>query len=152
MARSTLASTLASTTATAIAALFLALQPTPGWPHGESKPGPHGGVIQMPGGFHTELKLEGKRRVALYLLDMDWKNPVVAQSRAEATLRSAKGDPAVPLECKPAGRRFLCSLPRGVELRPGDRLEVKADRQDQKGIPVIYTYPFEPMKGTHFGH
>jgi hypothetical protein len=25
------------------------------WGHGEDKPGPNGGYIQMPGAFHTEL-------------------------------------------------------------------------------------------------
>ena len=53
--------------------------------HGMNKPGPNGGEIRMPGPFHTEAKAEGANKLKVYLLDMNFKNPVTANSSVEVT-------------------------------------------------------------------
>ena len=55
-----------------------------GHAHGEDRPGPHGGIIRMPGAFHTELRPKSNREFELFLLDMKWGEPSVAQSSVEA--------------------------------------------------------------------
>lgn len=110
--------------------------------HGEDKPGPHGGQIRMPGAFHTELKLRDKRRVTLYLLDMEWKNPVTENSSLTVTFIRAKAKLQKDLDCKPAGAAFECSLPDKLSWKSGDELRVLASRAGQTGIPVSYHYPF----------
>ena len=45
--------------------------------HGEDKPGPHGGHIRMPANFHTEVIQDLDGSFHIYLLDMQFKEPIV---------------------------------------------------------------------------
>lgn len=99
--------------------------------HGEDKPGPHGGEIRMPGAFHTELVLDkgGKKGAPakIYLLDIEWKNPVVKDSAVSVAV-----DEKPAKECKPASDHFTC------ELGVGTKLTVTAKRAGQQGNAVTY--------------
>lgn len=110
--------------------------------HGEDQLGPHGGEIRMPGAFHTELKLRNKRTVTLYLLDMEWKNPVIENSSLTVTFIRATAKLQKDLACTPAKSVFECSLPENLSWKSGDELRVLATRAGQAGIPVSYHYPF----------
>lgn len=111
------------------------------WGHGEDKPGPHGGVIRMPGAFHTELKMNSATQLSLYLLDFNWKNPVIQGSKVKAILK--RGETSRELACEPNRKRFKCSLPSGMTLENGDVIEVVANRQGAEGGVAVYPYPFK---------
>jgi hypothetical protein len=121
--------------------------------HGEDKPGPHGGVIRMPGAFHTELKQEGVKGLRVYLLDMEWKNPVTENTSLEVALK--RGAKKTIVNCKISGSFYECALARGVKFKKGDEFIVKARRGDAQGAPIAYAYPFLPTPvavDEHSGH
>lgn len=117
--------------------------------HGEDKPGPNKGFIKMPGAFHTELVPEGKNQLKVYLLDMNWKNPTVADSSLQVTHKLAGKSTA--LECQPTTDHYLCLLVKGINLKKG-QLEVLAQRDKQKGNTVIYDLPFKLEAKKDEGH
>lgn len=106
--------------------------------HGEDKPGPHDGVIRMPGAFHTEIVGLDKRKVAVYLLDIQFKEPTTESSSVNVTL-SQDGSGA-PLKCEPDTDRFVCFAPSGMTLNNGS-LELVAKRKDAQGVTVTYPLP-----------
>lgn len=105
--------------------------------HGEDKPGPHGGVIRMPGAFHTELIARGTHAVEVYLLDFNWSDPVVAESAVTVTHRLTEKE--IPLECQVESKSFMCRT-KGPALNEGT-LVVHASRKGAPGIPVEYPLP-----------
>jgi hypothetical protein len=107
--------------------------------HGEDAPGPHGGDVRMPGAFHTEVKL-GEKSLQVYLLDMNFANPIVEKSDVSATLKQGKKN--VSLKCAPAGEAFSCDLPKGQQLKSGE-LEVKANRGGLQGNVATYSLPLK---------
>lgn len=135
--------------------LVLTAVTTAAWAHGENKPGPHGGVIRMPGAFHTELKQTGARSVELFLLDMEWKNPIVENSGAKATFKKSDGT-EVALSCITKAKSFKCELPKGSRFEKGGKVTIQASRSGMHGGLAEYQYPFKPgnpsMKGQHHGH
>lgn len=106
--------------------------------HGEEKPGPHGGEIRMPGAFHTELvrQANGAGAFQFYLLDMDWKNPVVENSTLKVTLK--EGARETTLSCIAKKEFFECSLPKGSSATKSGELIVNATRQGAAGGQVMY--------------
>lgn len=68
---------------TIVTGLLLSIFSTHASAHGENKPGPNGGYIRMPGAFHTEIVPNGKHKIKVYLLDIEWKNPSVINSKLE---------------------------------------------------------------------
>lgn len=104
--------------------------------HGEDKPGPHGGYIRMPGAFHTEVVPNGRSELKIYLLDINWKNPTVADSRVDVSLD------AVHAKCRATRNYFSCKFPKSVNLQAKGELTVKAQKENQKGAAVIYALPF----------
>ena len=122
--------------------------------HGEDKFGPHKGYVRMPGAFHTELVLNGKNKLKVYLLDIDWKNPTVEKSSLDITYNGqTKG------ECKPQKDYFSCEFPKSIDLRKNGELKVVAVRGDQKGADAMYPLPLKlevppeaPAKSDHSGH
>jgi hypothetical protein len=107
--------------------------------HGEDAPGPHGGDVRMPGAFHTEVKL-GEKSLQVYLLDMNFANPIVEKSDVSATLK--QGSKTVSLKCAPVGEAFSCDLPKGQQLKSGE-LEVKANRAGLQGNVAAYSLPLK---------
>lgn len=134
--------------------------------HGEDKPGPNGGYIRMPGGYHTEVLATAPNRLKVYLLDINWKNPVVKDSTAQVSYAAAGTDKsqdvkATPFSnCKAAADHFVCELPKSVNLNEAGTLTLKSTRAKQAGIVATYTLPLSykpeaavaPTKDDHHHH
>lgn len=125
------------------------------WPvallaHGEDKPGPHGGYIRMPGGFHTEVKLT-EESLHIYLLDIQWKDPVTEKSKVEVEYKTSTG--ATKLACRADQNFFSCELPKGFNKETG-KLLVMADRMGMKGAKAEYDLPLKLLnqKNKHSSH
>ncbi len=106
--------------------------------HGEDKYGPHKGFVRMPGAFHTELLLNGKNKLKVYLLDIDWKNPTVEKSSLEITYNDQ-----LKADCKPQKNFYLCKFDKSVNLKKKGELKVNSSRNEQKGMEVIYNLPLK---------
>ena len=121
--------------------------------HGESKPGPNGGHIRMPGQFHLELVPGDDTSFKMYLLDIDWKNPTVTNSKLEVVVKSGKKQGVVG--CKAGEVSFECTLPKGFSLKSG-RLMVKSSREGVNGAQMEYHLPLkfadEGSNSEHSGH
>ena len=108
--------------------------------HGEDKAGPNGGFIRMPGAFHTELVLEGKNILKVYLLDMQWKNPSVQNSSLEAIFSGKK---SVKAACAVTDVNYICTFPKDTDLTANGKLSVLAQRNGEKGSQVTYPTPLK---------
>lgn len=114
--------------------------------HGEDKPGPHGGFIQMPGSFHTELVPLSNTQLKIYLLDMAWKNPTTHNS--EITLKS-NSQKSKDVKCSKKADHFLCELSQGNEITKKGSLELTAKRQGVPGNTIIYQTPLKHAAPHH---
>lgn len=112
--------------------------------HGEDKPGPHGGYIRMPGAFHTEV-LKTKEGYRVYLLDMNWENPSIADSSVVATIHAGKKK--TELKCEKEKKSYLCK----TKLKEKGELEVTAKREGQMGNTAVYKLPLKFEK-SNTGH
>ncbi|MBC7467273.1 MAG: hypothetical protein H7256_14880 [Bdellovibrio sp.] len=106
--------------------------------HGEDKFGPNGGYVRMPGAFHTEITPFGKNKLKVFLLDIQWKNPSVVKSDLNVTLNNK-----AKAKCEIKENYYLCAFPASVDLSKKGELKVLAQREDQKGIEVLYPLPFK---------
>lgn len=107
--------------------------------HGEDKVGPHGGFIRMPGAFHTEIVQTEKDKAKIYLLDMNWQSPSVKDAKVEVGLGTK-----ATVKCQAQEESyFLCSFPKGTDLSKKGKLQVKAQREGQKGNEVTYELPLK---------
>ncbi len=111
---------------------------SPAFAHGETKPGPHGGYIRMPGGFHTEVVPIGTDQLKIFLVDLSFNSPTTEKSKVDVTLVDAAI--STPIVCKADGESFACKLPAGRSLDKG-MLEVTANRQGAYGLKVRYNLP-----------
>lgn len=91
--------------------------------HGEDVPGPHGGHIRMPATFHTELVIHNEITAKIYLLDLQFENPVIKNS--SVSVKHKIGKTTYNLKCTPAVDHFRC-LSRDPMLK--GILSVKASR------------------------
>lgn len=105
--------------------------------HGEDKPGPNGGYLKMPGGFHTEAVPQKDGTLKVYLLDIEFKNPTVKNSKISATINN--GMPKT-LDCTPKRDHFICKTTK-TELNKGT-LTIVAERSTVKGAEAVYSLPF----------
>lgn len=131
--------------------LFGLALPALAFAHGEDKFGPHGGYIQMPSNYHTEVVPEGSDKIKIYLLDIKWKNPVLRNSSVNVAL--VQNGSTSPLKCEVRTDFFLCELPKGKNLKSGT-LEIDSMREKQKGALAKYELPLTLMKPKtdHSGH
>ncbi len=107
--------------------------------HGEDKPGPNGGFIRMPGAFHTELIPTSPQSLKVYLLDINWGNPTVNSSSVKVTHKESK----ITKVCKAESSYYVCQFPKSVDLTKKGYLSVIAERENQKGMAVIYELPLK---------
>jgi len=152
-----------------LTAFLIALAPNFANAHGEDKPGPNGGYIRMPGAYHTELILTAPNSAKVYLLDINWKNPVVKDSGVkisaagiakEGHSSGSKVKPTAFSDCKPAKDHFVCELPKNINLSAAGSLTVSSTRLKQSGGPAIYNLPLSfkpqptlvPTKDDHHHH
>jgi len=122
--------------------------------HGEDKPGPHKGYIRMPGAFHTEVVPESDTKFKIYLLDIEWKNPSVQNSKLEVKISNNASSGVV--KCAQKNDHYLCQSPKGFSLKQG-KLIVQATRENSPGAEMPYDLPLsfnvganvDPHKGHH---
>jgi hypothetical protein len=103
--------------------------------HGDDTPGPHGGKIQMPGPFHTEVKSVSDGFL-IYLLDMNFENPTVKNSELEASLKIAKK--TRKLFCEAKVDHFFC---KSEKVPKKSQLILKTKRENAVGNEAIYELP-----------
>lgn len=121
------------------------------WGHGEDKPGPNGGFIRMPGAFHTEIIPIEANQLKVFLLDINWKNPSVANSSLSVSYRNKKTSKA---KCIAQNEYYLCEFSTSVNLNQKGQLLIEAQRENQKGNEVSYDLPlqYKPVDDGHGGH
>lgn len=105
--------------------------------HGENMRGPHGGFIRMPGAFHTEVVPE-KDDLAILLLDVGFKNPIVKNSYVNASIQTAHRTRV--LKCRVDRYRFICPITR-AELNNKGELKLVAKRDNAPEATAIYPLP-----------
>ncbi len=104
--------------------------------HGEDKPGPRGGIIRMPGSFHTEVIFE-ETSIKVYLLDFHFEDPITDNSSVSAEIvRDANTH---PLTCLPEEDFFRCKGEALVEL--SGEMRIQCSRDGKKGVWVSYDLP-----------
>ena len=120
--------------------------------HGEDKFGPNGGYLKMPGGFHTEVVPDKEGKIKVFLLDINFKSPVVKNSKVIAAINNAnKKD----INCTAKRDHFLCETLK-ADLAKGT-LSIVAERSTVKGAEAIYDLPLTlakpgtEMKGDDHG-
>ncbi len=128
---------------TKIFTAIVLLAATSAFAHGEDKKGPHKGFVRMPGAFHTEVVVNSKNTLKVYLLDIGWKNPTVLDSEIKATLISKSTEDAV---CAAKKNYFLCSFSKSVNLKQKAELQVTATRENKKGNVAVYNLPLKLEK------
>lgn len=104
--------------------------------HRENQPGPHGGVIRMPGSFHTELVVIGGT-AKIWLLDGNFKNPTTKNSTLSVKVANTE------VHCVNNKDHFECHLTR--EQQKAGELKVRAARSGLSGKEVTY-----PLATTSF--
>lgn len=109
--------------------------------HGEDKLGPHNGFIKMPGTFHVEVLKYKNLGFRIYLLDMSWENPTVADSSIEVTIRNRQS--SMILKCEAKADSFLCIKQENDKLPNKGDLIIRAKRSGQIGNEVTYHLPLK---------
>lgn len=113
------------------------------WAHGGDEPGPHGGFVKMPGAFHTELVQLKDGTFKVYLLDMEFKNPVVENSEVKAW--SVSGSKKSEIPCEAMGNDHFHCMPKVKPIK-GEQLIVKAKRDQAQGNEATYKLPLKLEK------
>ncbi len=123
--------------------------PTLAGAHGTEEPGPHGGEIRMPGAFHVEVVDKGEA-LRLYLLNMQFEQPRVADSSVQVVLKQEGS--TIRLDCTSAedAKAFTCPLPDGSSLKHGT-LKVDATRQGKPASTARYELPLKWQDGESAG-
>ncbi|MBM9591093.1 hypothetical protein JWG41_11585 [Leptospira sp. 201903075] len=127
----------------AIFALFISSQQMSA--HGEQKPGPHGGVVRMPGAFHTEVLPYQNLGFKVYLLDINFENPTSKNSKLNGKVVSSGKE--FPLKCSSHPDHFYCEIPKGSSMNTGE-LILSPEWNFQKGADVKYKLPLNEIKNS----
>ena len=109
--------------------------------HNENLPGPHGGHIQMPANFHTEVVPDSDKSYHIYLLDLQFQNPTVKNSNVKAyTINGSKHKTG--LKCAVMGEdHFHCISPKPINK---GFLIIKAMREGTKAsMEAKYILPLK---------
>jgi hypothetical protein len=76
--------------------------------HGMDKPGPHGGFVQMPGAFHTEVVPQKDGSLWVYLLDINIAEPSVRDSEVIGWIETPHSK--INLDCRLAPPDHFCAV------------------------------------------
>lgn len=95
----------------------------------------------MPGAFHLEVVVTGAT-IDVYLLDMQFNNPQIADSSVNVGLQ--QNGARVTLDCRAVDEKkiFQCSLPSDMDLNDG-KLLVEASRDGMPAEPSHYDLPLK---------
>ncbi|MBY0452609.1 MAG: hypothetical protein K2P92_06205 [Bdellovibrionaceae bacterium] len=119
------------------------------WAHGENTPGPHGGNIQMPSNFHTEVIQTSEKKFNIYLLDIKFQNPITKNSTVAAKV--IEGKKFYNLVCTPQLEYFECI---GARPLKSGTLVIQAERDGTvAGLEAKYSLPLKKLsKPNHKIH
>ncbi len=125
----------------AITTIGLIILTSTTYAHNEDKPGPHGGHIQMPANFHTEV-ISAKNAFHVYLLDMQFENPTTKNSWVKAFVINAKKKTL--LKCSPMGEEhFQCVSKKPIKT---GFLILKTKRNGtEASMDAKYEIPLKPF-------
>lgn len=107
--------------------------------HGGDKPGPHGGNVEMPGAFHTELVLDKDQSAHIYLIDINFQNPTTKDSSVKVFARNKKME--VPFSCSIMDDHFHCVPSKKYQAK--GEIVVQAVREKAVGNEAIYKLPLK---------
>ena len=102
--------------------------------HGEDKPGPHGGKIEMAKNVHTEVAADKDGSFHIFLLDGNLLNPTVKNSSLDAAIKTAGNE--TKLNCSVMGGTHYHCKSKGLRPKEG-QLSLKANRD---GVSVDVSY------------
>lgn len=107
--------------------------------HGEDQPGPHHGIIRMPGDYHVEV-IPDKDALNIMLLDVNFKNPTVLNSSIKVKIKH--GHNAYVLRCESMDNYFSCPVSEKMLAQNGT-LQIESERQQSEGAAVEYPLPLK---------
>jgi hypothetical protein len=119
----------------------IVLMPMIVFAHGGDKPGPHGGAIQMPGAFHTEVVDKKNGSLEIFLLDLNFKNPSIKDSGLKVF--SVANGSKTELKCTVGVEKYICL----GKLPESGKLHVTAKREQMQGNEAVYDLPIKPGDG-----
>ena len=105
--------------------------------HGMDQPGPHGGMIQMPGAYHVEAVRSSNQTFKIYLLDGDFKNPITKDSSVKARILSGKN---LTLDCKVIEKDLYFECKTKSKLSKKETLIVESVRAGAKGNEAEFQF------------
>jgi hypothetical protein len=91
----------------------------------------------MPGGYHTEL-LIADNTLKVYLLDVEFKNPVVKRSSVSSIYKGKNKQAS--FDCAVKDDHFQCDLPKDLNLKTGE-INLKTTRLGMPGGLAVYKLP-----------
>lgn len=115
--------------------------------HGEDKHGPNGGYIRMPANFHTEVVKLNDKKIQVYLLDIQFKNPTTANSDVSAS--HYIGHSENKMNCRPKKKKYFECLSK-TELKEG-HLKITARRNDKTNYDAFYPLPLRLEANSNTG-
>lgn len=105
--------------------------------HGEDKIGPNGGYIRMPANFHTEVVKVNTKKIQVYLLDLQFKNPMVSNS--DVTGSHYVGHSEYKLNCRVKKKKYFECISK-TELIEG-HLKITSRRNEATTYDAFYPLP-----------
>lgn len=115
--------------------------------HGEDKHGPNGGYIRMPANFHTEVLKISDKKIHVFLLDIQFKNPTVVNSDVSAS--HYVGHTENKMNCRPKKKKYFECLSK-TELKEGS-LKISARRNDKTSYDAFYPLPLRLEEKSNTG-
>jgi len=94
----------------------------------------------MPGTFHTEVLTYKNLGYKIFLLDINFQNPISINSSVYAKVKSKGKD--YSLKCSAHPDHFYCER-TGETTEKDEELLITAERSSQKGIEIKYLLPLE---------
>ena len=114
--------------------------PTLLFAHGGDAPGPHGGKVEMPGAFHVEAIRKDLQTFYIYLLDIEFANPITTNSEVKARILAGKN---LVLKCEAQKEPFYICKSQ-TPLKKSETLVVIAKRDGAQGNEA--TFKFKGLK------
>lgn len=125
--------------------------------HGEDKPGPHGGYIEMSKNIHTEVNPDKDGSFHIFLLDGNFENPTVKDSSLKVSIKPAKKGKSLEFGCEVmGGTHFHCKPKSKAPLPKDGQLVLHAVRDGVQAGEITYELSklkvLESKKEDHSSH
>ncbi len=127
--------------------LFLFLISSQIFAHGEDKIGPNGGYIRMPANFHTEVVKVNTKKIQVYLLDLQFKNPIVLNS--DVTGSHYIGHSEYKLNCRVKKKKYFECISKTALLE--GHLKITSRRNEVTTYDAFYPLPLRLEEKSNTG-